>query len=109
MFELDEQSRMVQKMVRSWCEATLAPKIPAFEHGEELPFELMKKFAKTFGLDAMAGSGVKKRIAKLREAEAKGEAADKEGSRLGEAMGGDPMVPQVLIKELSRCSPGFAM
>jgi alkylation response protein AidB-like acyl-CoA dehydrogenase len=24
-------------------------------------------------------------------------------------MGGDPMVPQVVIKELSRCSPGFAM
>ena len=103
MFELDEQARMVQKMVRQWCDAQLAPKIPALEHGELQPFDLMKQFAKTFGLDAMAGASVKKRIHKLRE----GGEAEKEG--LAGSMGGDPMLPQVLIKELSRCSPGFAM
>jgi acyl-CoA dehydrogenase len=109
MFELDEQARMVQKMVRQWCASQLAPKIPALEAGDLLPFDLMKQFARTFGLDALAGAAVKKRIERLRAAEAAGEAAEPGGGRLGEAMGGDPMIPQVLIKELSRCSPGFAM
>lgn len=113
MFELDEQARMVQKMLRGWCDAQLAPKIAALEAGAEAPFPLMKQFAKTFGLDAMAGAAVKKRIAKLRAAEAAGgapdDAKDQDGARLGDALGGDPMVPQVVIKELSRCSPGFAM
>ena len=110
MFQLDEQAAMVQKMMRGWCEKELAPKVPAMEAGELAPFELMKQFARTFGLDAMAGAAVKKRIAKLRAAEAAGEGPpDAEGSRIGEALGGDPMIPQVVIKELSRISPGFAM
>jgi acyl-CoA dehydrogenase len=104
MFELDEQARMVQKMVRGWCEAQLAPKVPAMEAGELQPFELMKQFARTFGLDAMAGASVKKRIEKLRAGE-----DDPKAARMGDAMGGDPMIPQVVIKELSRISPGFAM
>jgi acyl-CoA dehydrogenase len=109
MFELDEQARMVQTMVRKWCDKELAPKIPALEHGELLPFDLMKQFARAFAFDAMAGAAVKKRIDKLRAAEASGEPVGDAGGRLGEAMGGDPMIPQVVIKELSRVSPGFAM
>ena len=66
MFRLDEQTQMVATMVRQWCQSQLAPKIPAFEHGEEQPFELMKKMAKTFGFDQMLGGSVQKRIAKLR-------------------------------------------
>jgi hypothetical protein len=110
MFELDEQARMVQKMLRSWCEAQLVPRIPALEHGTEQPFELMRTFAKTFGLDAMAGAAAKKKIARLRTAEAGGApTAPEADERLSDALGGDPMIPQVVVKELSRCSPGFAM
>ena len=105
MFKLDEQAAMVQKMLRQWCDAQLAPKIPALEHGELMPFELMKQFAKTFGLDQMAGASVKKRIHKLRE----GGEGEQEEKGEGGAFGSDPMIPQVVIKELSRCSPGFAM
>jgi len=105
MFELDEQARMVQKTMRQWCETQLAPKVPAMEAGVLMPFDLMKQFAKTFGLDAMAGAAVKKRIEKLRA----GVDDPKDRARLGDAMGGDPMIPQVVIKELSRVSPGFAM
>ena len=36
-----------------------------------MPFDLMKKMAKTFGFDAMLGGAVKKRIAKLRAGEAR--------------------------------------
>jgi alkylation response protein AidB-like acyl-CoA dehydrogenase len=110
MFQLDEQHRMVQQMVRQWCESQLMPAIPAMEEGREMPFDLMKKMAKTFGLDAMAGAAVKKRIGRLREAEAAPDGGAGAGeSALAEGMGGDPMMMAVVIKELSRCSPGFAM
>ena len=107
MFRLDEQTQMVATMVRQWCQSQLAPKIPAFEHGEEMPFELMKKMAKSFGFDAMLGASVQKRIAKLRSGDeaAKTESAEK---TLGREMG-NPMMMHVVVKEISRVSPGFAM
>src|SRR5688572_17327292 len=70
MFRLDEQTQMVATMVRQWCQSQLAPRIPALEHGEEQPFDLMKKMAKAFGFDVMLGGSVQKRIAKLRAGEA---------------------------------------
>jgi alkylation response protein AidB-like acyl-CoA dehydrogenase len=102
MFELDEQTQMVARMVRQWCQTQLTPKIPALEAGTEQPFELMKLMAKTFGFDAMLGASVKKRIAKLRA----GETPDPEGIARGV---GNPMLMHVVVKELSRVSPGFAM
>ena len=105
MFRLDEQTQMVATMVRSWCQSQLAPKIPALEHGEEQPFDLMKKMAKAFGFDAMLGASVQKRIAKLRAGEADAASAEK---TLGGGVG-NPMMMHVGVKELSRVSPGFAM
>ena len=103
MFQLSEQHRMVQQMVRAWCEAKLRPEIPALESGEKLPFDLMKQMAKTFGLDGMARGAIEKRIAKLRSGEGDG---DKKPRGLG---ADDPMMMFVVVKELSRVSPGFAM
>ena len=119
MFELGEQHRMVAKMVRAWCEAQLAPAIPALESGERQPFELMRAMAKAFGMDAMAGAALRKRAKKLREAEAveqgegAGQGAAGGGGETGGAGGGmgmdDPLLAFVVVKELSRISPGFAM
>ncbi|HSD91059.1 MAG TPA: acyl-CoA dehydrogenase family protein [Kofleriaceae bacterium] len=105
MFRLDEQSQMVATMVRGWCQSQLAPKIPALEHGEEMPFDLMKKMAKAFGFDAMLGGSVKKRIAKLRA----GETGDGDPEKNIASSVGNPMMMHVVVKELSRVSPGFAM
>jgi acyl-CoA dehydrogenase len=100
MFQLDEQTQMIAGVIRQWCKSTLAPRIPALEAGTEQPFELMKKMAKTFGFDAMLGGAVKKRIEKL---EAGGDPAERPGNP------GNPMMMHVVVKELSRVSPGFAM
>ena len=112
-FQLSEQARMVQGVVRQWCEKSLAPRIPALEAGEEMPWELMRQFVRSFGLDQMSAAGVKKRIARLREAR-----TDADGARAASgggaddvtsATGGDPMLMMTVVKELSRVSPGFAM
>jgi acyl-CoA dehydrogenase len=105
MFRLDEQTQMVATMVRQWCTSQLSPRIPALEHGEEQPFELMKKMAKTFGFDQMLGGSVKKRIARLRAGEDTAASAEKTLA----AGVGNPMMMHVVVKELSRVSPGFAM
>lgn len=95
---------MVGGVIRQWCLANLAPKLPELEAGTLMPFDLMKQLAKTFGFDAMLGGVVKKRIARLREAGAAAEPDD------GFARAsGNPMMMHVVVKELSRVSPGFAM
>jgi len=101
-FGLTEQHQMVQQMVRQWCERTLLPKVPALESGELEPWPLMREFARTFGLDEMAAASVKRRIAKMKEG-APGR------DDLMEGLGGSPMLGFVVVKELSRISPGFAM
>jgi alkylation response protein AidB-like acyl-CoA dehydrogenase len=103
MFQLDEQTQMIAGVIRQWCQSTLAPKIPALEHGEEMPFELMKKMSKTFGFDAMLGGAVRKRLEKMRAGE-----QDDPNKLMGEASK-NPMMMHVVVKELSRVSPGFAM
>ena len=55
-FRLSEQEQMVQQMVRQWCEKTLLPKVPEMESGSLEPWELMRQFQKTFGLDQMAAA-----------------------------------------------------
>ncbi|MBA3392388.1 MAG: acyl-CoA/acyl-ACP dehydrogenase [Deltaproteobacteria bacterium] len=103
MFQLDEQTQMVATVIRQWCQSTLQPRIPALEAGTEMPFELMKKMAKTFGFDAMLGGAVKKRLEKLRAG-----AVDDPDKMMSEATK-NPMMMHVVVKELSRVSPGFAM
>ena len=103
MFELGEQHKMVATMVRKWCEANLVPRLPALEAGEAQPFDLMRQLSKTFALDQMAGAALKKRIERLRSGEDSKEEGDEGGMRE------DPLLAFVLVKELSRVSPGFAM
>jgi alkylation response protein AidB-like acyl-CoA dehydrogenase len=102
MFQLDEQTQMVAGVFRQWCQSTLQPRIPALEAGTEQPFDLMKQMAKTFGFDAMLGGAVKKRLAKLK-------AGDTAPGESLAASSGTPMMMHVVVKELSRVSPGFAM
>jgi alkylation response protein AidB-like acyl-CoA dehydrogenase len=106
MFQLDEQSQMVAGVIRQWCQTTLVPKIPALEAGTEMPFDLMKKMSKAFGFDAMLGGSVKKRIAKLRSGDT---GPGEDGEKTMIAATGNPMMMHVVVKELSRVSPGFAM
>ena len=105
MFQLDEQSQMVAGVIRQWCQSTLQPRIPALEAGTEMPFDLMKKMSKTFGFDAMLGGAVKKRLERLR----KGDIDDEKLEKTMSSATGSPMMMHVVIKELSRVSPGFAM
>lgn len=115
MFELNDMHKMTQQMIRQWCDKSLRPVIPQLESGEMLPYDLMRSMMKQFGLDAMSKMALQKRVKKLREqesgagAEKKNEAPNSAMSELMGEGGGDPMLMMVVVKELSRVSPGFAM
>ncbi|MGN6107643.1 MAG: acyl-CoA dehydrogenase family protein, partial [Kofleriaceae bacterium] len=66
-----------------------------------------RQLAKTFGFDAMLGGAVKKRLARLRAGETTH--GDGDADRALSGAGGHPLLMHVVVKELSRVSPGFAM
>ncbi len=107
MFELDETQRMVESAARSWCEKELAPALPALESGELLPYELLRRLCADLGVSEMLAAMAESRLARLR-----GDAAAPDRSGAGGAstgLGGDPMLTSVLLKEISRVSPGVGM
>jgi acyl-CoA dehydrogenase len=103
VFELDETQRMLESAVRSWCQHNLAPAIPALESGEMLPYDLLRRMGRELGIAGTLGAIGERRIATLRAAPAP--AAEDTAAGLG----GDPLLTSVLLKEISRISPGFGM
>jgi acyl-CoA dehydrogenase len=91
MYAWTEEQRMIRKLVRRWATDKLEPKVTAFEEGEP-PYELMRDFARTFGLAEMMRGMV-----------------DKETSGDVRGAGRDPTLGTILAIELSRVCPGFML
>lgn len=110
MFELSEPAKMVQQMVRQWCDKNLRPALPKLESGEILPYDLMRDMAKQMGLTAMAKMSLQKKVKKMREKEADAAVSSAPMAAVNDLLddGGDPMMFAVVGKELCKCSPGFA-
>ena len=115
MFQWSEQHRMVQSMIRRFVEAEVVPHVEALEHGDMLPYEVMRKLSSTFGLAEMQRGRferIRKQHLSDEAARARGEspttekAAKKEaGAEGGE---GDQAALQAIpIIELSRYCPGL--
>ena len=104
MFELDDTQRMVQSAVRAWCESELAPAVPALERGDLLPYDLLRRLARDLGLSDTLATMAKRRARRLR-----GERADAPESVDAGGFGADPLLTSLLLKEISRVSPGFGM
>jgi len=107
MFELDETQRMVESAARSWCENELVPELPALESGELLPYELLRRLCADLGVAEMLGAMAESRLARLRGDAPSPDRSGEGGASTG--LGGDPMLTSVLLKEISRVSPGVGM
>ncbi len=107
MFELDETQRMVESAARSWCENELAPELPALESGELLPYELLRRLCADLGVSEMLAAMAESRLARLRGDASTPDRSEEGGASTG--LGGDPMLTSVLLKEISRVSPGVGM
>jgi alkylation response protein AidB-like acyl-CoA dehydrogenase len=107
MYQFTEEHEMIRKLIRRWTAGKLEPKLDALEAGEP-PYELMRDFAKTFGIADLARGAFKKM-----EDRAKDGAANDGGPKPAPAKGGlsaaDPALAAIVSIELSRVSPGFAL
>jgi alkylation response protein AidB-like acyl-CoA dehydrogenase len=95
MFDLTDEEKMVRKMVRKWVEEKLEPALDDLESERILPYDLVRDFIRTFGVDEM----VKANMARLE----KGEASAGAGTM------GNVAMSMLVAVEQSRVSPGFAM
>src|SRR5688572_16134148 len=99
MFDFTEEQKMVRKVVRKWVEDKLAPANADLEAERRLPFELIRDFVVTFGVDELARSSLER----AEEKSAKDEANDWGAATRDVAMS------SIVALEQSRVSPGFAM
>ena len=53
MFDFTDEQKMMRKAVRRWVKERLEPAVDALESGATPPFELMRDFIRTFGIDEM--------------------------------------------------------
>ena len=97
MFDFTDEQKMARTMVRSWAEKELAPHVAKLERNEILPYDIMRKMLKTFGMDEM----VRAAFAKMAEAPASAPAE--------RSIGGDPAMSAIVAIELSRVCPGFTL
>lgn len=105
MFDFSDEQKMVRTMMRKWVEAHLAPAVDALEDETVLPYDLMRSFIKTFGVDEMARAAMKKAERQAAEGQAVAAGGDDEGGMMTR----DPAMAAIVAIEFSRWSPGFAM
>src|SRR4030081_3763986 len=109
MFEWSEEQQMIRDAVRQFIQAELVPKRDALEHGDLPPYDILRKLFATFGMDAMAREGFKRRIeAEKAKAAGAGSASDepaREASEASRAM--NSAMSMIPIIELCRHCPGM--
>jgi alkylation response protein AidB-like acyl-CoA dehydrogenase len=99
MLDFTEEQKLAQSAIRMWCAEHLEPNVRAMEAGELSVYPTMRAMAATFGIADLARS----QLAKAREREGAPQAGER---RRG---GGQAAMMAILMMELSRCCPGFAL
>ena len=107
MFDYDDTQRAFESAVRTWCENELAPAVPALESGEQLPYELLRRLGSELGIAELLGQMGERRLATLGRGGSSGSDASPDSADGG--LADDPILTSILLKEISRISPGFGM
>ena len=105
MIEWSEQHKQIRTMVRRFVETEIKPKLEELEFGDTPPYDVLSKFARTFGLGEMAKMQFQSQI-KKDKALAAGETIEDKQRDPEEAMNMAAMRMLPII-ELCRYSPGM--
>jgi alkylation response protein AidB-like acyl-CoA dehydrogenase len=106
MLDFSEEHKLAGKAIRAWCTEHLAPKVPKLESGELPPYGLMRELSGAFGVADM----VRASFAKMQARDAEGASAlGRDGERKSALGPGEGPLMAVLMMELSRVCPGFAL
>lgn len=102
MFDWSETEKAIQGVIRDFVDREVRPQLDHLEHGEGTPYELLRRFYATFGLDVMARESFKAGI----ERERRGETPDRDADRSSGPEGADAFTLLAVV-ELCRVSPGM--
>ena len=105
MFEWGQQHDMVRKMFRRFCETEIVPQLDALDTEQVLPYPILRKMFRTFGVGQMLKGEFDKHV-KRAEAAAAGEKKPKKPRSEEEATATASMRALPAI-ELSRYCPGM--
>ncbi len=100
MLEFTDDQKAIQAVIRAWCQKELEPRVPALEAGTESVYPVMRAMGTTFGIGDLA------RAAFAARRDEGADAAKEPGKRAKDSSG--PLTA-ILMMELSRVCPGFAM
>jgi alkylation response protein AidB-like acyl-CoA dehydrogenase len=106
MFEFDETQIAVQDAIRAYCQREVEPNLPAIEAGEISSFDVLRDFATAFGFSEMLGDPLRARAERLRKGTQR---PDTRADGSVPAGAGDPALTSIVVKELSRSSPGLSL
>lgn len=101
MLDFTEEERLVQKNVRAYLQKHVEPNVLAMEAGELSIYPVMASMASAFGIPDM----IRASFDEARRRETASSAP--RGSRTG--LAADPGLMAILMMELSRVCPGFAL
>ncbi|HEY2515558.1 MAG TPA: acyl-CoA dehydrogenase family protein [Polyangiaceae bacterium] len=121
MLDFTEEQKLAQSAVRGWCALHLEPKVPAMEGGRESIYPTMRELAATFGIADLAraafadGASAQSAARSTPDDGASAQSAARstpEGPKTSDRAGrgsSQSALMAILMMELSRCCPGFAL
>jgi alkylation response protein AidB-like acyl-CoA dehydrogenase len=99
-----EPHLQIRDLVRRFVDAEIRPQLEALEHGDQPPYDVLRKLVRTFGLDEMARAQLAAQVAR----EQAGGAKTSEPHERERSGSGDQLAMQLIpIIELCRVSPGM--
>ena len=109
MIEWSEMHLAIRESVRRFVETEIKPKIEQLEHGDLLPYDILRKMVATFGMRDMAIARFRAQIEKERARVAAGQpaTAPPREPRANPAAGDEAAMRMIPIIELCRYSPGM--
>jgi alkylation response protein AidB-like acyl-CoA dehydrogenase len=103
LLDFSEEHKLAAQLIRTWCSTRLGPATPDLEDGKTPPYALMRELCATFGIaDTVRTALLKERT----ESEPRGDA---DPPKRAGGRGDEGPLMAILMMELSRFCPGFAM
>jgi alkylation response protein AidB-like acyl-CoA dehydrogenase len=107
MIDWSETHQAIRAAFRRFVETEVQPHVEALEHGDQPPYEILRKMAATFGLADMARMRFASDLAKA-ERHGAGEGAERKKRDAPSEEAGNAAAMQIIpIMELCRVSPGM--
>ncbi|MGH2603335.1 MAG: acyl-CoA dehydrogenase family protein, partial [Dehalococcoidia bacterium] len=102
MHEWSETELMIRDAVRQFVDNEIRPHVDDLEYGGLPPYDIIRKFFSSFGVDAMARENFKKQLERAKAREAGEPRADKSGG-----ISGQEAMALLAVSEICKVSMGI--